>query len=279
MNMINKYKGLITGFILPAAAVIIASMVNKWLGIGVLAVYLLVFVYISRASIYTLIGTRSYGLGKMDDAIKWFGKAYATNRASIRTSASYVYLLLKNRELDKADEILQKIMGKNIQSQDLPYIKSIKALVLWKKGELDNAAAILEEVIQTYKTTSVYGSLGCMLILQGDLEKALQFNLEAYDYNSSDNIINDNLGQNYYLLGMYDKAGEVYEKLIAKAPTFPEPYYNYGLLLEKQESFDKALEMMRKAMDQKFTYLSTITKEDVEAAIKRIEGITGNQEQ
>jgi tetratricopeptide (TPR) repeat protein len=188
-------------------------------------------------------------------------------------------LLLKNRELDKADEILQKIMGKNIQSQDLPYIKSIKALVLWKKGELDNAAAILEEVIQTYKTTSVYGSLGCMLILQGDLEKALQFNLEAYDYNSSDNIINDNLGQNYYLLGMYDKAGEVYEKLIAKAPTFPEPYYNYGLLLEKQESFDKALEMMRKAMDQKFTYLSTITKEDVEAAIKRIEGITGNQEQ
>jgi tetratricopeptide (TPR) repeat protein len=279
MNMINKYKGLITGFILPAAAVIIASMVNKWLGIGVLAVYLLVFVYISRASIYTLIGTRSYGLGKMDDAIKWFGKAYATNRASIRTSASYVYLLLKNRELDKADEILQKIMGKNIQSQDLPYIKSIKALVLWKKGELDNAAAILEEVIQTYKTTSVYGSLGCMLILQGDLEKALQFNLEAYDYNSSDNIINDNLGQNYYLLGMYDKAGEVYEKLIAKAPTFPEPYYNYGLLLEKQESFDKALEMMRKAMDQKFTYLSTITKEDVEAAIKRLESIAGNQEQ
>jgi tetratricopeptide (TPR) repeat protein len=277
--MINKYKGLITGFILPAAAVIIASMVNKWLGIGVLAVYLLVFVYISRASIYTLIGTRSYGLGKMDDAIKWFGKAYATNRASIRTSASYVYLLLKNRELDKADEILQKIMGKNIQSQDLPYIKSIKALVLWKKGELDNAAAILEEVIQTYKTTSVYGSLGCMLILQGDLEKALQFNLEAYDYNSSDNIINDNLGQNYYLLGMYDKAGEVYEKLIAKAPTFPEPYYNYGLLLEKQESFDKALEMMRKAMDQKFTYLSTITKEDVEAAIKRLESIAGNQEQ
>ncbi len=279
MNMINKYKGLITGFILPAAAVIIASMVNKWLGIGVLAVYLLVFVYISPASIYTHIGTTSNALTKMDDAIKWFGKAYATNRASIRTSASYVYLLLKNRELDKADEILQKIMGKNIQSQDLPYIKSIKALVLWKKGELDNAAAILEEVIQTYKTTSVYGSLGCMLILQGDLEKALQFNLEAYDYNSSDNIINDNLGQNYYLLGMYDKAGEVYEKLIAKAPTFPEPYYNYGLLLEKQESFDKALEMMRKAMDQKFTYLSTITKEDVEAAIKRLESIAGNQEQ
>jgi hypothetical protein len=67
--MINKYKGLITGFILPAAAVIIASMVNKWLGIGVLAVYLLVFVYISRASIYTLIGTRSYGLGKMDGSL------------------------------------------------------------------------------------------------------------------------------------------------------------------------------------------------------------------
>lgn len=273
--MNKKVKRLITGFVLPVAAVIIAAMINKWLGIAALLVYLLVMAYGSLPVVYTIIGTRNYGLGKMDNALKWFGKAYATNRASVRSSVSYAYILLKNREPDKADEILRKVIKNNKESQDLPYIKSIMALVLWKKGYLDRAVAMLQEVIETYRTTSVYGSLGYLLILKGDLEKALQFNLEAYDYNSSDNIINDNLGQNYYLLGMYDKAGEIYEKLIAKAPAFPEPYYNYGLVLERQGSMHKALDMMRKAMDHKFTYLSTITKEEVEAAIKRIENIAG----
>ena len=48
------------------------------------------------------------------------------------------------------------------------------------------------------------------------------------------------------LLGEYDKAKEIYEKLLAKAPTFPEPYYNYGLLQEKLGNKDEALESMKR---------------------------------
>jgi len=269
--MNSKLKGLITGFILPVVLVIIAAKINKWLGIAVLVIYLLFLAYRSRAAVYTIIGTRNYGLGRLDEAVKWFGRAYATKHASLRAAVSYAYLLLKNRELQKSEEILKKLIGENSGSEDLPYIKSIMALVLWKKGELGQAVDMLEEVIQTYKTTSVYGSLGYLLILEGDLEKALKFNLEANEYNSSDNIINDNLGQNYYLLGMYDKANEIYEKLISKSPGFPEPYYNYGLVLEKLGNREKALEMLKKSLDYKLTYLSTITKEEVEAAIKRLE--------
>lgn len=269
--MNSRLKGLITGFILPVAVVIIAAMVNRWLGIAALVAYLLILAYKSRAMIYSIIGTRKYGLGMLDEAAKWFGRAYATKHASVRTSVSYAYILLKNRELQKAEEILSKLIKENSGSEDLPYIKSIMALVLWKKGNVDEAVDMLEEVTRTYKTTSVYGSLGYLLILKGDLEKALQFNLEAYEYNSSDNIINDNLGQNYYLLGMYDKANEIYEKLMAKSPGFPEPYYNYGLVLEKLGNREKALEMLKKALSCKLTYLSTITMDEVEAAIKRLE--------
>ncbi len=269
--MNSKIKGLITGFILPVIVIIAATIINKWLGIAALLIYVLILAYGSRAMIFTIIGSRNYTLGKLEEATKWFGKAYATKHASVRTSVSYAYLLLKNRELQKAEEILNRIMKDNSQSQDISYIKSIMTLVMWKKGDLDQAVDILEEVIKTYKTTSIYGSLGYMLILKGDLEKALQFNLEAFDYNSSDNIINDNLGQNYYLLGMYDKANEIYEKLLSKAPSFPEPYYNFGLVLEKLGNRDKALEMIRKALDHKFTYLSTITREEVDSAIKRLE--------
>ncbi len=259
-------KGLIY-FLLPVAIIIVAMMVNKWLGIAALLVYIAVLIYLLRPAIYTFIGTRKYAQGNTEQATHLFGRAYATGRASVRAAVSYAYILLKNEDLKKSEEILQKLIKDNQRSPQLPYIKSIMALVLWKKGNLDEAAIMQEEVVKTYKTTSVYGSLGYLLILQGDLEKALKVNLEAYEFNSSDNIINDNLGQNYLLLGMYDKATEIYEPLLAKAPTFPEPYYNYALVLDKLGDREKALETMKKALDCKFSYLSTITKEDVEAKI------------
>jgi len=271
-NIMNSNtRILLTRFALPVIGVIIAARINKWLGIAALLAYLLILVYISRARIYTIIGTRKYGLGRLDEAIKWFGRAYATKRASVRAAVNYAYLLLKNAELQKSEEVLQKEAKKHPENQELPYLKSILALVLWKKGELDQAVEMLGEVIQTYRTTSVYGSLGFMLIQKGDLEKALQFNLEALDFNPRDNIINDNLGQNYFLLGQYDKAREIYENLLAKAPSFPEPYYNYGLLMEKLGNREEALESMKKALSMKFSYLSTITREEIETAISRLE--------
>lgn len=271
-KIINRNAiSFITRFALPVIVVIIAARLDKWVGIAALLLYLLIMIYVSRARIYTLIGTRQYGLGRMDEAIRWFGRAYATKRSSVRSAANYAYLLLKNADLQRSEEVLRKALKEHPDHQELPYIKSIMALVLWKKGELDQAVEMLEEVIPIFKTTSVYGSLGYMLIQKGDLEKALEFNLEAFDFNSRDNIINDNLGQNYLLLGEYDKAKEVYDKLLAKAPAFPEPYYNYGLLLEKTGSREEALESMRKALNHKFTFLSTITKEEVEAAISRLE--------
>jgi tetratricopeptide (TPR) repeat protein len=267
--MENKKKWLVY-FLLPAVIILIAMMINRWLGIAALLVYLAILVYLIRPALFTLIGSRKYGQGKTDEAIRLFERAYATGRASTRTSVMYAYILLKHKDLQKSDEILQKLINDKKNSQQLPYIKSIMALVLWKKGNIDEAVSMLEEVIKTYKTTSVYGSLGYLLILQGDLEKALKYNLEAYDYNSSDNIINDNLGQNYLMLGNYEKAAEIYGPLLAKNPTFPEPYYNYALVLDKLGDREKAIETMKKALDQKFSYLSTITKEDIEAKIREL---------
>lgn len=269
--MNKALKNLLIGFVLPIAAVFAAWFINKWLGILVIIIYLAVIAYMSRPVIYSMKGGKAYSQGKTEEAVEWFDKAYATKKAGVRNSVSYAYILLRGGELAKADEIMQQILKGNQKSPDLPYIKSIMALVLWKKGELDASIELLEEVIKVYKTTSVYGSLGYLLILKGDLEKALQFNLEAYDYNSSDKIIQDNLGQNYYLLGDYEKANEIYKPLIDKAPSFPEPYYGYSLLLLATGQKDEALEYMKKALNYKFSFLSTISREGIETQIKEME--------
>lgn len=258
-------KKLFINLILPVAIIAIAWRFNIWLGIAALLLYFALQLYNFRPMLYNLIGSRKYALGQMDDALAWFKRAHDTKKASPQISVSYSYLLLKNAEPEKAEEVLQQVLKSNPAPGDVNYAKSILSLVLWKKGDIDAAVDMLLEVIQTYKTTSVYGSLGYLLILKGDLEKALQFNLEAFDYNSSDNIIQDNLGQNYYLLGMYDKSKEIYEALLEKKPSFPEPYFNYGLLLEKLGEREKATASIKKALDCKFSYLSSITREDVEA--------------
>lgn len=269
--MNKTMKIFLIGFILPLVLIIAAWLINMWLGILAAVIYAVALGILLRPVLYSMKGSKAYSLGRTDEAIKWFGKAYATRKASVRTSVSYAYILLRNGDPAKADEILKQVLKENGSNVDLPYIKSIMALVLWKKGKVEEAVEMLEEVIKTYKTTSVYGSLGYLLILKGDLEKALQFNLGAYDYNSSDKIIQDNLGQNYYLLGMYDKANEIYKPLIEKAPGFPEPYYGYSLLLLAMGRRDEALDYMKKALGYKFTYLSTISREEIEAKIKEVE--------
>lgn len=263
-------KNLIIGLIIPAIVTLVAGTINIWLGIASFVIYICILLYFSRAMIFGMLGSRSYVGGFTDEALKWFKRAYDTKIAGVRTCVSYAYILLKNAELEKSEEVLQQVLKNNPNSPEVPYIKSILALTLWKKGELDAAVNMLEDVISQYRTTSVYGSLGYLLILKGDLQKALQFNLEAFEYNSSDKIIQDNLGQNYYLLDMYDKATEVYVSLLEKSPSFPEPYYNYGLLLLKTGETDKALEMMNKALGYKFSYLSSISKEEVELKIQEI---------
>ena len=124
--------------------------------------------------------------------------------------------------------------------------KSNYALVLWKKGELDSAINLLEEVLSEYTSTVVYGSLGYLYILKGDLEKAVEFNKEAYDYNDSDPIILDNLGNAYYLTGELSKSKEIYKELMNLNPQFPEAFYNYSLLLKKLGKLDEALDYMKK---------------------------------
>lgn len=266
--MNKTLKATLIGVIIPGIVIIAASKLNIWLGIVVLLIYLAGVVYLNRGFIFSIFGSRQYSLGKTDEALKWFRRSYETKKVGIRIYVSYAYILLKKAELAKSEEVLQEALDKFPQSQDIPYTKSILALVLWKKGDLDDAVAMLEEVMKSYKTTSIYGSLGYLLILQGDYEKALEHNLAAYEYNSNDKIIQDNLGLNYYLLDKYDESRKTYEALLEKSPTFPDPYFNFGLLLLKLNEPEKAIEYMKKALEYNFSYLSSLTKEQVEAKIQ-----------
>lgn len=277
--MNDTTKKVLIKFVLPMIIVIILFVYNAPAGIAALIAYIAYQLFSGRAGIFAFLGSINYSKGDVDNAINWFDKAHKTGKAKPRTVTSYAYLLLKSGKLEESEKVLNKLLESKLHTDDEMYAKSNLALVLWKKGRLDGAVAMLEEVIKSFKTSTIYGSLGYLLILKGDLDRALAFNLEAYEYNSSNTVILDNLGQTYYLKGDYDKAEEIYSKLMSSNPTFPEAYYNYGLVLVKKGSTKKALETMQKALHYKLSFLSTVTREEIESAIDeiKIRVETGNE--
>lgn len=262
---------------IPIAVIIIAFYYNVWLGVGVILVIIGFNFLYSLGNFYAYIGKISYMRGEMEKAFKWMERAYKNPRSSVASKISYGYLLLKTGHLDKAEKVFNSMPYSQLKPDAKMLLKSNKALVHWKKGEIDEAVELLEEVNEKYKNTTNYGSLGYMYIVKGDLDKALQFNLEAYDYNDTDNIIQDNLGQTYYVCKEYEKSAEIYEKLIKTDPAFPEPYYYYGNVLVELGKVQEGLETLKKALKYNFSYLSSVTKEEVENRINELEKNTSGE--
>ncbi len=267
-------KGFLKNLLLFAVIIIIAIVLFRAgtiYGFVFLLAVIIFLLFIRRTVIYSFLGRTSYFNGDIEKAIAWYKKAYKTEKAKPPTVASYAYLLLKSGNLSEAETILDRLLRSRLSKDERLMAKSNMALVQWKKGDLDEAIETLEEVIESYETSNIYGSLGYMLIQKGDLEKALEFNLKAYEYNSENAVIQDNLGQTYYLMRDYDKATDIYEKLMEKEPSFPEAYYNYALLLKAKGENEKALQTVKKALNYKLTFLSTIQKEDIDKLINELE--------
>ena len=201
-----------------------------------------------------------------------------SKKPNLEMKVFYAFYLMKNGDFKSARKVFDELIfpcekdmkkaSKDIKVQ----VKQNYALLLWKEGNLAEAIKITEEIIKDYKNTVVYGNLGYFYVLDGQKEKALEFNLEAYDFASDDAVICDNLAYSYYLNEEYDKAEEIYASMHNKKnpPSFPEGFYNYGLVALKKGDKEKAKELFEKALLQKFSNLSDLDKVTVEKALAEL---------
>ncbi len=224
------------------------------------------------SQMYAMKANNAFRSGNIEETTAWLKKAHDTGSAKANVVTTYGYILLKYGNPEEAEKVLkEQLASSKLANNDRFNAKSNYALVLWKKGLLDEAIATFEEILPYYKNTNIYGSLGYLYNLAGDLERALKFNLEAYDYNSSGAIILDNLGQTYYLMGDYEKACEIFKKLMDMNPKFPEAFYDYALVLEKMGDREKCIEKLKTALLYKPNYLSAVTAEEMEKKLEEAE--------
>ena len=234
----------------------------------------LIFLVVKRAGIVALFAKRAFGKGDNEKAIRIFKIANTIGNLNVENRLSYSYILLRSGYVDEAQLELRKLLPyTSVKSRDRYRVKNLLALTLWKQDKLSEAIEEMEEIIaDDYKNTLIYQNLGILYNLSDAPVKALAFNKEAYEYNSDDNIITDNLADAYHLNGDLEKSAEIYEQLIARdpEPRFPEAYYGYGRVLIALGKKTEGIEMIEKSLTKTFSYLSIKTKEDVEEMLSTL---------
>ncbi|MGH4050090.1 MAG: tetratricopeptide repeat protein [Clostridium sp.] len=261
---IKKY----TNIIVVILALVVFIAYNKVLAIAFIIGYV---IYKNYATITYYIGSNKYKRNKIDEAYIYFEKAYKIKNSPMKIKLYYVYHLLLRGDLQEAEKLLKQLSSKKLTSDDEISIKLNLSIVMWKKNNIDEAVDILMPLYEKYKTTIIYQNLGYFLILQKKYDVALAMNLEAYEYNTTNAGILDNLATNYYMLGEYDKSLKIYEELMLEKPSFPSAYYYYAFTLLKLNKNEEALQNLNQALKCDFTFLSAISKEEVEAKITEIE--------
>ncbi|MBQ4517662.1 MAG: hypothetical protein II997_03645 [Clostridia bacterium] len=231
----------------------------------------LAYYYFKRfASICHIIALRTYGLGDVNGAFRWFERAEKRGMNNSQ-KITYAYYLMREGRVERSEALLNSVLAFRLDDQKVRFsAKSNHGILMLKTGRIDEALETFEEIFEVYKTTNIYGSLGYIYIVKGDLEKAEAFNLEAYDFNNDDAIILDNLVQLYNKKEEYEKAYEYAVQLMEKKPTFIEAYYDAAVAEIGVGKTEEAKEHLQHALTVRTCFISAIHHEDVQALLDSI---------
>lgn len=255
----------ISSIIIIAFIIFTAFTKHVLLGIFAILTYLAYLIYSKRNNIFAALANSAHHKGNIELSLRWLEKAYKVEPKHHQIVITYGYYLLKYGHIDLAEKVLEQLITSKTTQSQRSSINMNLALVRWKQNRLEEAVSMLEEINERMKTSILYGSLGYLYIEQGNLNRALTYNLEAYDYNDSNTVILDNLGLTYIQLNEWNKAEELYNKLIPLNPKFPEAYYHQGLVQFNKGELTLAYDCYVEALRQPFTYMSTEPQELIES--------------
>lgn len=256
-------KGIIQ-FVVGVAAIVIAFLTHWLAGVGAIALIAVYLFYRNRAAFLAMRANMEYQRGNEGKALQLLDRVSKMKGVHPRHLNNYGYLLLKDGKLEQARQVLEISFGRSRQREDLMLAKINLANVHWLQDNRDKALELLEEVYADFKTTTVYGNYGYLKLLGGRPEDALALNLEAYEYNSDDKTITDNLAQNYYMLGRLEEAEELYAKVMTMSPKYLESHYYYAQTLRGLGKREEARGQIAIALEKEPALVPSVSKADVE---------------
>ena len=236
----------------------------------IILIFAIWYVFNQRANICAFVARASCGNGDFDLAMKIYDFAYKFGKMKFFNHLNYAYLALKTGDIDKADKFFNLLRMSGLKPAEKIQLKATHALVFWKRGDVTTAIEMLEDAVSKMPNTTSYGSLGYMYIFNNQFTEALELNKTAYEFNSNDIIILENLALTYFKLGEMEQAKIYYEKLMEMNPTLPDCLYEYGQFLLKCGDKEKALEAFKKALLGNFSFMTMVTREELQREIDNL---------
>ena len=258
----------LVSLIITIVAAVFAFRINTYLGVGFVVVAI-AYIYLSnRANLIVGKANAAYSMGDKEGAVEYYKNAVSVAKKNPTILAGYALMLLRCEQPDEALSQINNVLSTmNLPQSIKLQAKQIRALINHRLGNYDDAYEEGLDVFESGHTTSAMrGLLGLLMIsAEKDDDKTLKFCEDCFDYDADNRDILDN-----YLLILtktknYDKAKEISDLLLENTTDFPESFYHSAQLYIALGDKKKADELLKKTDDCKFTYMTTVTKEEIEA--------------
>lgn len=256
-----------------AVLIFLGFRISVWLGTATCVGVIAYILYNSMPSFYAAKGSRAFSEQKTDEARAWYEKAYKTGRASASIANMYGFLLLRCAMPEEAEKVFTYvILHQKKDAAAVMKAKQYRALVYYKTGREDEAYEDASELFESCRNTMSYSLLGyLMTAMQKPLEETLAFCREAYDYNSDERDIVDNLLVVEYRAKNFERAGELADELLAAHPEFTEAHYHGALAYAALGDNERAREALNGAEQCTRTYLTTVSEEEIAELKERLQ--------
>lgn len=243
------------------------QVVSILLAIGVSAV-------LNIPMLYMLSANSAYKKGEWKKAVEKYKKAYNTKRLSADMEIYCGYVLLKEGDKKTSEEIFEAVSEKKLTDYQKNSLDINRAILMWKKGALDEAISLLKAVWDRSPSVTAAGTLGALMLVKaredGNCAEALSFCESTNEQFTYERTIMANLGEAYYLSGQNEEALRVFGELMDCGSQAPAPFYFYALALLKAGRNEEAEEMLNHSLRQRFSALTTVPKKVVRAKLEEI---------
>ena len=192
------------------------------------------------AILHNNLGNVLKGSGKIDEALKHFGRSLklAPNSAEIHNNVGNV--LCELGKIDEAIEHYEKALSLKTNFSEAHYNL---ATVLLEQGKLDEAITELRESLRLDpENADALSSLGFALAQQGNFDEAVKYYRKAIEMEPDNVITCGRLGLALSGQGKIDEAIEKFLIVLRERPEDAEMQCNVAILLERQGKTNQAVQ-------------------------------------
>ena len=205
-------------------------------------------------------------------ALKLYAESFELGMKKPVYFMAYGVLLLRLRRIEEAKAaFLRAERCRDITKDERAQLRVNFAVAQWKLGNLDSAIEQLRIAKENGATGTIYGTLGYLLIEKaaktGDYTEAMEFNMEALEYDDEDAVILDNLGQLHLNMGDKEKALEYFTKAHEIKPKQVDTLYYLAKLAVERGETDAAREYLETALEGNYSSLATTSREQAQALL------------